>query len=59
MFPSNKVMDPQEVESKFKSMISSFLPSEEDGHDKYLDQMDIEHLHGVDTDEDFRGSYDD
>ncbi|MFZ1704379.1 MAG: hypothetical protein WAT79_08525 [Saprospiraceae bacterium] len=55
----SKVKDPQEVESKFKSMISSFIPSEEDGHDKYLDQMDIEELHGVDTDEDFRGSYDD
>ncbi len=28
-----------------------FIPSDEDGHDQYLDQMDIEELHGVDNDD--------
>ena len=33
-----------------------FIPSDEDGHDKYLDQMDIEELHDIDNDDYF--SYD-
>lgn len=49
----------EKVRNDFNNMIGKFIPAEEDGHDLYLDQMDIEELHGVDTDEDYRGGYDD